>query len=174
MGTQSISQRDLETRARMATRKRQFVVLLSLSILALTACTRDDTYLPALLADPMASYEADGIVLIDAWEESEGRDIIMDAPTHAEVGRRYRIEDQNQAEDVLTEAVAFARSQGWRIQAESSLEYRGTMETSAGTGRLHLSLPAEDVVQDPDGPRLLRILLDFGPVRFDETTTSSP
>jgi hypothetical protein len=154
----------------MAPRKRLFVVLLSLSILALTACTRDDTYLPALLDNPMADYVADGVELIAASEQGEGTDFVMDMPTHAEVVRRYRIEDQGQVEQILSDAAAFAESVGWRVQQESETEYRGAAELDVGSARIHLSTPVEDIASDPNGPRVLRISMDFGPVRFDETT----
>ena len=176
MGTQSNSQRDLETRAGMAPRKRHLALVLSFSILALAACTKDDTYLPALLADPMSSYEAEGIELVDAWEESEGRDIVMDAPTHAQAGRTYRIVDELDAESVLNDAVAFAESQGWRMQQDITVStlFVGSKPLPPGDGRLSLALGPADPTQDPDGSRSLNVLLDFGSVRFDDTTTSLP
>ena len=142
-------------------------------LLGMTACSFDRTYLPALLADPMATYEAEGIELVTAVEEGEGRDIIMDLPTHAHVWRMYRIEDQTQVASLLAEAVAYAEAQGWRMQKESDREYRGAREMEPGIGRLHLSTPAFDVLNDPDGPRGLSISLDFGPVRFDDAATTT-
>lgn len=140
------------------------------AVVCLSACSTDDTYLPALLADPMADYEAEGIELVDGWEQAERPGFLGGKPTHAEVGRTYRIVDQSQAGRILAEAAESAESQGWRMQPESPHEYRGERESTAGMGRLHLSIPAEDALHDPDGPRVLRILLDFGPVRFDEKT----
>jgi len=150
--------------------------LLLLMAMSVAACTSDDTYLPALLADPMASYEAPGIVLIDAWEVPEGRDIIMDSPTHAQVGRTYRIEDQGQAERVLEEAATYAESNGWRLTPSrpSPTGYGGAKDLAPGDARIGISLVAADPLNDRDGPRVLRIHMDFGSVRFDDTTTSPP
>jgi hypothetical protein len=157
----------------MARHSRKLLALAFLSLLTLSACSVDRTYLPALLADPMADYEAEGIELVNAMEDAEGHDIIMDMPTHAEVWRKYRIEDQIQVEALLVEAVVYAEAQGWRMQKESDREYLGAKALEPGMGRLHLSTPAFDVLNDPDGPRGLRISLDFGPVRFDDDTTTT-
>ena len=159
---------------------RRLLTIAVLSLLALSACTIDRTYLPALLADPMADYEAEGIDLVDAWEEGEGHNIIMDMPTHADVWRKYRIEDQTKVETLLADAVAYAEAHGWRIEQGSSGViwdgYRGAKEMELGMARLVVSTGPFDVLDDPDGPKGLTIHLDFGPVRFDEdtTTTSAP
>lgn len=141
----------------------------------LGACSGDDTYLPALLADPMAEYEAEGIELIDSWERGEGRDLFFRKPTHAEVERVFRIVDQSQSKGVLEEAAAYAEENGWRVRDSSTSSnsgYGGAKKLGPGDGRLGVSLIPADPLHDPDGPRVLRIHLDFGPVRFDETTTS--
>lgn len=145
------------------------------SVVALSACSADNTYLPALLADPMASYEADGIVMIDAWQRAEGRDPFFRKRTPAEVGRVYRISDQGQADQVLEEAATFAQANGWRMQRDMTVPtlFVGAKSMEPGDGRLGISLAASDPLHDPDGPQVLSIHLDFGPVRFDETTTTS-
>jgi hypothetical protein len=138
-------------------------LLLALAVVVV-ACSRDDTYLPALLDDPMASYEAPGIELAHSWQEAEGRDVVMDVPTHAEVGRTYRILDQDQAEAILADAVAFAESSGWLVEPSRispTTGYGGTKELPPGVGRLGVSLGVADPIQDPNGPRVLTILLDF-------------
>ena len=141
-----------------------------LLLVAIPACSRDHTYLPALLANPMASYQADGIELIDSSEQGEGTDIVLAMPTNAEVVRRYRIEDQSRTAEVLSDAVAFSESVGWRMQRESDSAYLGALDLDVGPGRIHLSTTAEEVLTDPDGPRVLRIYMDFGSVRFDSPT----
>ena len=147
---------------------RRLLAVAVLSLLALPACSVDPTYLSALLADPMAEYQAEGINLFDAFESNEHSGFLGGKPGHAEVGRHYRIENQSEVRNHLEEAVEYAKSQGWRIQKESDREYRGTRELEPGTGRIHLSTPVEDILNDPNGPRMLRIYLDFGPVRFDD------
>lgn len=83
----------------------------------LTACSFDTTYLLALMAVPMASYEADGIVLIDSCERAEEHSLVTDKPVHhAEVGRTYQILDQSRAEQLVAEAAAVAESDGWRFR----------------------------------------------------------
>lgn len=146
-------------------------------LLILSACASDDTYLPALLADPMASYEHEGLVLFDSWEYEEGRDIILDNPTDALVGRRYRIEDQSRAEEQLAAVASAAESEGWRIRSSGSDDFSKWFRAAKdlgrpGEGRLIVSLVAEDTARDPEGPMVLRLILDFGFVGFDSTTTS--
>ena len=121
----------------------------------------------------MARYQAEGLDRFDAWSDAEGHDIIMDMPTHAEVGRWYRIENQSQVTALLVEAVSYAEANGWRMQKVSDREYRGAKELEPAMGRLHLSTQPVDVLHDPEGPVGLRIRLDFGPVRFDDDTTTT-
>lgn len=151
------------------------VMLLGLG--ALSACASDQTYLPALLADPMAQYEAEGIALDDTFEQPQHPGSQWRRRTHAEVQRSYRIEDQSQVEEVLEEAVEYAEAKGWRMRASDvspdSL-YMGAKELEPGDGRLFIGLSAADPLNDPDGPRVLTILLDFGSVRFDQSTTTEP
>ena len=146
---------------------------LTVLLAVLSACSPDDTYLPALLADPMASYEAEGLVLFDSWEYRQRSSFLGSGPRQAEVVRRYRVEDQSQAEEILNEAREVAESEGWQIQQESEFAYSGVRELDPGMGRLFLMLQAEDILDDPDGPRVLAIFLEFDPVPSDETTISN-
>jgi hypothetical protein len=120
----------------------------------------------------MASYETDGVELVDAWEQGEGRDIVTDKPTHAGVVREYRIEVQSEAEDILMDAVVYAGSQGWSIQEDmtSSVLFNGSKHLPPGEGRLRLALGAADPLEAPDGPRVLTLLLDFGLVLSGDPT----
>lgn len=145
------------------------------SVVVLSGCS-SNTYLPALLDDPMASYEAEGVSLIEAWEQEEGHSLVTDKPVHAEVERLYQIADQNQADQVLADAVAAAESHGWQIAPSSTtptLGYRAAKELPPGDGRLRVSLVPADPLNEPQSPPVLRIVLDFGSVRFDSTTTSN-
>ncbi len=138
-----------------------------LLLVTLSACSPDNTYLPALLADPMASYEAEGLVLSDSWEHAQRPSLLGAAPRQAEVGRSYRIEDQSQAEELLDDAVAFAESEGWTMRASLTGTpdfYRGTKELAPGTGELSLALGAADPINDPDSPSQLNVHLKFDPV----------
>ena len=151
------------------------VLLLVALVLALSACSVDTTYLPALLADPMADYEPDGTELEDSWTDGEGQDVVMDMPTHAGVGRTYRILDQTETKAVLDDAAAYAESQGWRLETSATspdTSYHGEKELAPGEGNLGISLVAADPINDPEGPQLLRITLEYGSVEPDEATTS--
>lgn len=155
----------------------QLLAVCGLLALALTACSSESTHLRALLADPMADYEAEGIMLIDAWEQAERPGFLGGKPIHAEVRRKYRIVDQSEAEQLLSEAVAFAEAEGWDLQpsrVSPDTLYIGAKELGPGDGRLSMALGPADPLNDPDGPRVLTILLDFGSVRFDQSTTTAP
>jgi hypothetical protein len=135
-------------------------------LLVLVGCTSDDTYLPALEADPMASYEADGLELSDSWEYAYRTRLGGGVPHQPEVARTYRIEDQSQARQLLEDAVAFAVSEGWEMTQPLTNRpdfYSGTKELGPGTGELGVWLGAEDPLHDPDGPRRLKILLEYDP-----------
>lgn len=142
---------------------------------SVVGCSTDDTYLPALLADPMASYGAQGIELIDAWEYAEGMGP-LGKPVVAQVGRIYHITDQDQADEVLSEAAEFAELVGWRMTPPITTPadgYGGAKELDVGSARLGVSLVAADPLHDLEGPRVLTVRLDFGPVRFDDSTTTT-
>lgn len=84
-------------------------------LLVLAGCASDDTYLPALEADPMASYGADGLELSHSWEYAYRTRLGGGVPHQPEVARTYRIEDQSRARQLLEDAVAFAESEGWAM-----------------------------------------------------------
>jgi hypothetical protein len=136
----------------------------------MVACSSDDTYLPALLADPMASYEAKGLVLFDSWEHAQRGSFLGSAPRQAGVGRTYRIEDQSQAKQILGDAVEFAEAEGWAMTQPISDNpdfYVGTKELVPGSGELSLGLGAVDPINDPDGPIQLVLHLEYDPVPME-------
>jgi hypothetical protein len=142
-------------------------VIMVLIVLSIIACSSDTTYLPALLDDPMASYEAEGLVLFDAWVYAQRPRFLGGAPVQAEVGRRYRIEDQSQVGQLLQEAVAYAESEGWTMRESltgRSTLFVGAKELAPGSGKLMIALGPTDPIDDPDGPIGLAIYLDFDPV----------
>jgi hypothetical protein len=135
-------------------------------LLVLVGCTSDDTYLPALEADPMASYGADGLELSDSWEYAYRTRLGGGVPHQPEVARTYWIEDQSRARQLLEDAVAFAESDGWAMTqplADSPDFHIGTKNLGPGTAELNIWLGAEDPLDDPDGPRKLKILLEYDP-----------
>ncbi|HZD24166.1 MAG TPA: hypothetical protein VE569_12320 [Acidimicrobiia bacterium] len=123
----------------------------------------------------MASYEAEGLIMFDSWERAEGHSLVTDKPVHAEVERVFRLADQGRSERILEEAATYAEENGWRMQRDLTVStlFVGAKSMEPGDARLGISLAASDPLHDPDGPRVLRIHLDFGSVRFDETTTTS-
>jgi hypothetical protein len=118
----------------------------------------------------MASYEAEGLDLSDSWEHAQRGSFLGSAPVQAEVGRRYRIEDQSQAVQLLEEAVAFAESEGWTMTQplqDNPDFYRGTKALVPGSGELGIFLVAVDAIDDPGGPRQLGVKIEFDPVPTD-------
>lgn len=142
----------------------------------LSACSNDETYLPALLSDPMAKYEAEGLVVSDSWEYGQRSSFLGSAPVQAEVGRTYRIEDQSQAVPLLSDAVALAESEGWTMSKSLTGrpdQYRGTKELAPGSGELSIGLVSADPSNDSDGSRQLVIHLEFDPVPTEESSTGT-
>lgn len=114
----------------------------------------------------MASYESEGLELSDSWEYAQRSSFLGSGPVQAEVGRRYRIGDQEQAEHLLNEAVAFAEFEGWSMTrpiADLPHFFGGARELGPGTGELSVFLVAKDPINDPDGPSQLGIKIEFDP-----------
>ena len=126
----------------------------------LSACSNDDTYLPALLAEPMASYEADGIELID--RDSQGYRAERPFPQSAQVNSIYRVLDESQAEMVLQEALASAEGSGWEMTPSPTIPNRfvGLKELGVGEGRLIVVTAPEE----EEGGQRLHILLGFSSI----------
>lgn len=112
--------------------------------------------------------------LVGSWEQAEGTEWLSGKPVHARVERTHRITDQSQVERTVTEMVAFAESVDWRVSEPvvASQALQGSKQLPPGPGRLWISFGEGDDA-DPDGPSMLRITLDFGPVRVPDTTTST-
>ena len=116
-----------------------------------------------LAADPMADYQAPGLVLLKSWEYGERGSFMGSAPNHAEAVRWYRIENQSEVQDRLREAVAYAESVGWQIEQRPTGAYVGQRELGPGMGQVIVSVGAEDPLDDLDGPRALGISPSFFP-----------
>ncbi len=133
------------------------LLLLPAIFMVVSACSNDDTYLPALLADPMASYEADGIELID--RRSQGNREERPFPSSAQVNSFYRILDESQAELVLERALDSAETGGWEMSPSPPIPNRfiGYKGLGVGEGRLIIVTAPDD---EGSGQRL-HILLGF-------------
>lgn len=121
-------------------------------------CVYDFTYLPALKADPMANLDLPGTDLDRKYNDGEGR--ILGKPTHAEVIRIYRIENQDEASALVEKAAAYAESAGWDLEEGTRSGYRGTKTLATGHARLFIGLSANDPLRDPGGPRVLTVVLE--------------
>lgn len=128
-------------------RRLQILALSVLVILALTGCSFDRTYLPALEADPMASYEAAGLELVrdDRNPEDDG-DLIFGKPSHARVRRVYDIVDGAEGERVLSEAVSYAESIGWHMESITGYPhvFRGWRLLPPGEAGVSIGLDEEN------------------------------
>jgi hypothetical protein len=128
--------------------------------MVVSACSTDDTYLPALLADPMASYEADGIELTD--RDSQGYRGQRPFSQPAQVISVFRIVDDSRAEQALDKAVRFAETNGWEMTEDISrdLNFQGSKDLVVGEGRLIVNIGPMDL-REPGPERALRMYLDF-------------
>jgi len=142
--------------------RRQAVWLVGLLLVSsgLTACSTDDTYLPALLADPMASYEAEGIELLDRSSQGYRAERPFSQP--AQVISVYRILDESRIEEALEQVVRVAEMSDWNMSEDlqRDLNFVGYKDLDVGEGRLILNVrPAN--LREPGTERALRMYLDF-------------
>jgi hypothetical protein len=139
-------------------RKALIPVILLLGMLS--ACSTDDTYLPALLADPMAEYEAEGIEFIDRGTQGYVASDVLGNKVPANVRTRYRILDGSAIDGVLEEAITEAEGHGWALRLGTGPTSRvGSKELSIGEGELILAIIPSDP-EDPDGS-LQRLLISL-------------
>jgi hypothetical protein len=139
--------------------------ILSIVIL-LAGCSSDETFLPELLDDPMAQYEAPGLNLVESRQQGRGKSFITGKPIHAELSRYYELQDGQAMEEVLLEAMAAAEQAGWDFrEGELQESFWGgfssgsaTKNFSWGPGRLHLAV--EPRAGEPSDPILLKIWMD--------------
>ena len=137
----------------------RWVVAILVGSVVLTSCVNDQTYLPALEADPMANYEADGIELID--RHVQGYRVERPFAQPAKVFSSYRIEDPN-TELAFEAAVSSAQAAGWAMSEISrSNVFVGNKVFHVGEGRLIVSL----VIQDGEE----RLNIDLGFASVDES-----
>lgn len=130
-------------------------------LLMLMACSSDSTYLPALLADPMADYDAGEVELIDSSNVAENRDPFWGKPVHAEVTRLYQVV-ADEPDSALSSAVAYAWSVGWDMtqSATSSSAFVGSKELESGDGRLYIGV-GDDPLEEADRGVLMRVVISF-------------
>ncbi len=152
-------------RAKLSWTTSRFVLLFCAAALFFGACSVDDTFLPALLADPMARYEANGIELIESEERSRGRDLVTRKPVTAQVRMIFRLEDPAQMEQVFLDAIVAAEAAGWDLGEMGALEdefggkgIAASKEFDWGSGRL--TIVVGPTPRESDGDVLLQINLD--------------
>jgi hypothetical protein len=142
------------------------VLLALIAVVGLvTACSSDDRFLPALLADPMASYEAEGIELVRSEETPRGTDLVTRKPINAEVRRIYGLEQQSEADQVFEDAIAAAEAAGWDMRdlgpTESAFGGWGiTASKEFDWGPAQLTIGVGQTPGEPDSDILLRITLE--------------
>jgi len=145
----------------MARFLRLLVVLLASGIVLLS-CSTDDTYLPALLEDPMADYEADSIELKTRDTQGYGKGPFWGKYHPPQVISEYQILDQSQTEVIRAEAVAEAESYGWEMEpGVGQTTMVGYKDTNAGPMRLLVAVGSDDPLHPDGAPLVLRISLDF-------------
>jgi hypothetical protein len=120
----------------------------------------DDTYLPGLLADPVADMTLHGVEL-EHSSESEQSDSGLFGGTRADVARTYRVVEIGTGQGIFDLAVSQAREAGWDLDPagpeaglREALSIRGYKILEPGPAELSLSL-------DERGDSL-RLHLDYG------------
>jgi hypothetical protein len=103
--------------ARIALRGCLRTAILLLLLLGVGACSSDDTYLPALLADPMADYSHPDLEVESRAEIEQGRTLIQLSESPAAVVTQFVL--VGEADPVIEDAVAIADSNGWTFIAGS-------------------------------------------------------
>jgi hypothetical protein len=84
--------------------------------MVLSACSSDDTYLPALLADPMADYSHPSLEVESRAEIEQGRLLIQLSEKPAAVVTKFVF--VGEADPVVEDAVATAESNGWTFTSD--------------------------------------------------------
>lgn len=120
----------------------------------------DDTYLPALLADPVADMTLPGVEL-ERSSESEQSDSGLFGGTRANVTRTYRVVEIGTGQGIFEPAVIRAREAGWVFDPvgpvagfRRALSIRGYKTLEPGPAVLSLSLD--------EGGDSLRLNLQYG------------
>jgi hypothetical protein len=133
--------------------------------LALSACASDTIYLPALVADPMASYEAEGVELVEKHTQEQGETAVIGGTVVARVILRYEVDEQD-AESALADAVAFAGENGWDmspvpIPGVTDERFVGEKDLSVGLARMILAIDRRDAAPANSGMVGLGITMGF-------------
>ena len=91
--------------------RRRFMLLLCVGVVLVAACSTDSTYLPALLADPMAEFSHPQLAVETRAEREQGRSLIGMAEVDAQVFTGYLA--TGEIDPVVEDAIASAESSGW-------------------------------------------------------------
>lgn len=148
--------------ARVQAFLRAGTILAASGLVLLAACSSDDDYLPALLADPMAHYDSGEIELIESTNVPESRDPFWGKPVHAEVVRLYQVAELEDRDSALSSAVDFAESVGWGMNqsATSSNAFVGSKRLESGEGRLYVGV-GDDPLENNSRGTLMRVVISF-------------
>jgi hypothetical protein len=143
----------------------RLVAILACGLFALSACSTDSRYLPALLDDPMAVYEADGITLVHSADTGRGKSFVTGKPVHAKVVRRFRLSERDDMDQVFASAIAAAEIAGWEMRdlgpsdlAEGGQGISASKQFDWGPGRL--TIVVSPTPGEPHGEIFLGITLD--------------
>lgn len=133
---------------------RNGTVVAGLLLVLLAACSTDDTYLPGLLADPMAHLELEGLKLAGGTESPEGTRIF--GKSDARVTRQYELLEGFDGDQLVLETVAAAESAGWVFDDEQPSPFgswHGGKTLEAGRARISVAISQSS--------GRLRIILDY-------------
>jgi hypothetical protein len=120
----------------------------------------DDTYLPALLDDPVADLNLPGIELERSYEnEQSGRGLW--GGSHAAVTRTYRVVEDGRGPEIFETAVREARAAGWVFHPAGSVAGPGETLGNAAYKMLEPG-PAVLSLSLDEGGDLLSLRLDYG------------
>jgi hypothetical protein len=128
-----------------------------------SACSTDNRFLPALKADPMASYEAEGIVLEGMTTQGRGKSFVTGKPVYAELTRLYVLTDPETTDDVMADAFEAAVAAGWVFDHEPSENVFGNYSTLGHKdfdwGPASISIAVGQLGGDSDSP--VRLIVDI-------------
>lgn len=136
------------------------LVLAAMALWVVAACSSDTTYLPALKADPMASYEAPGLELLERFQQGRTPVLFSDAFRVARIFSEYEIKGEG-VDEIFSEVVAAAEASGWvaeeHLMANTPDErFVGAKDFGVGLGRIVIYVsPEEGSVSNTERTRLV-------------------
>lgn len=161
-GVFGIAGADPETRRWSSRHALLALVIIFIALVA--ACSSDNRFLSALLADPMATYEADGLVLVHSDDRPRRTDLVTRKPITARVTRFYELNQPHNADQVFNDALAAAEAAGWDFGGRTPTESFGGQVVSASKpldwGPAELTIGIGPTPGEPDSDIMLRLWID--------------